>query len=205
MQTSIDLIFLNAEIKFVYVNASDKYLLPEFLLDWSSVARAWTFMHLQLRTQNRPYDNPWKWVDFYRPTLNERGRQGYAVFAESLSRIRAEVREAGSSLTLLAFDNGFTVMDATAKVAAKKMKDFKLDIDYDSLDIDGPMRRAAKIASDLQIPFLDGRTALRKAEGKSPGMYYPGLNGHFRPAADAVIGRLIAEHLLQTLACSKAG
>jgi hypothetical protein len=78
---------------------------------------------------------------------------------ESLSRIRAEVSEAGASLTLPAFDNRFTVMDTTARDAAKQIQDFKLDIDYDILDIDGPMRRAAKIASDLKIPFLDDRRA----------------------------------------------
>jgi len=189
--------------RFVYINESDKYLLPEFLLNWSYAARALTLIDLHIRTQAQSYGNPWKWVDFYRPTLNERGRLGYAIFAETLSRIRAEVGEAGASLTLLAFDNGFTVMDATAKDAANQMRDFKLDIDYDSLDIDGPMRRAAKFASDLKIPFLDGRVALRQAEASTPGMYRPGLSGHFRPVADAVIGRLLAEHLLQTLACSK--
>jgi len=190
--------------QFVYINASDRYALPELLVDWSYAARALTFLDLKIRTRAEPSDNPWKWVDFYRPNLNERGREGFAVFAETLSRIRAEVSEAGSSLTLLAFDNGFTVMDTTAKIAAEQMRDFELDIDYDSLDIDGPMRRAAKIASDMQIPFLDGRTALREGEAKSPGMYHPSLSGHFQPAADAVIGRLIAEHLLETLACSKA-
>jgi hypothetical protein len=187
--------------QFVYINDSN-YGLPEFLLRWSYAARWLTLMNL-LRMHAQQYINPWSWVDFYRPKLNERGRRGYVVFAETLSRIRTEVSESGASLTLLAFDNGFTVMDTAAKDAAKVMQDFKLDIEYDSLDIDGPMRRVAEIASNMKIPFLDGRTALRRAEVETPGMYEPGLNGHFRAAADAVIGRLIAEHLLQTLACSK--